>query len=115
MGIVPVLIGIDGDMPWRYLCGLSRQRGGHRGKGSGRTVPRRPPSGTKGHPLPACTQHVILGLACEKEFGDPNYLDNQIVSMSHPDSAAAMASGTEIAVHVATPPYIQAETAAAHT
>ncbi len=113
MGIVPVLIGIDGDMPWRYLCGLSRNEVAIVAKDPDVQSLADLPSGDKVAILsPACTQHVILGLACEKEFGDPNYLDNQIVSMSHPDSAAAMASGTEIAVHVATPPYIQAETAA---
>ncbi|HPE15816.1 MAG TPA: ABC transporter substrate-binding protein [Oscillospiraceae bacterium] len=110
VGIVPVLIGIDTGMPWRYLCGLSRNEV---------AIMVRDPDVHSLADLaskdkvailsPACTQHVILALACEKEFGDPNALDSRLVSMSHPDSAAAMASGTEIVAHVATPPYIQEE------
>ncbi|MEG2074493.1 MAG: ABC transporter substrate-binding protein, partial [Angelakisella sp.] len=61
---------------------------------------------------PACTQHVLLCMLAQKQLGDPNALDTQLVSMSHPDAANALLADTEIAAHVSTPPYIGTELAA---
>ncbi len=44
-----------------------------------------------------------------QQLGDPHALDNQLVSMSHPDSVNALLSATEITAHVSTPPYITQE------
>ncbi len=58
---------------------------------------------------PACTQHVLLCMLAREQLGDAHGLDNQLVSMSHPDSVNALLSGTEITAHVSTPPYISQE------
>lgn len=110
MGISPVLIGIDNGMEWKYATGISSNQVA--------IVTDRPEltsladftSEDKIAILsPGCTQHVILCMLAEKEFSDPRCLDNQTVSMTHPDAMNALISDTEVAAHVATPPYIQEE------
>lgn len=112
MGPAPVLVGIDNGMEWKYATGISFNEV---------AIVVRDPAVQKLSDLketdriavlsPACTQHVMLGLAAELEFGDAAALDNRIISLSHPDAMNAMLSGTEVAAHVATPPYIGMELA----
>ena len=110
MGISPVLIGIDNGMPWKYFTGLSSNRVA--------LVANRPDFKTL-HDLkpeeriavlsPGCTQHVLLSMLAKKQLGDARLLDTQLVSLSHPDAMNALLSGTEIALHVTTPPYLEEE------
>lgn len=110
MGISPVLIGIDNGMDWKYATGISSNQVA--------IVTDRPelnslsdftPEDKIAILSPGCTQHVLLCMLAERELSDAHCLDNQTVSMSHPDAANALISDTEIAAHVATPPYIQEE------
>lgn len=54
-------------------------------------------------------QHILLAMACEKELGDAHALDNNLVSMTHPDAAMALISGSDIAAHLTALPYIDKE------
>ncbi len=53
-------------------------------------------------------QHILLAMACENELGDAHALDNMVMSLSHPDAANALMSGS-IDFHVASPPYLYIE------
>ncbi|MBR5969507.1 MAG: ABC transporter substrate-binding protein [Lachnospiraceae bacterium] len=110
MGVCPVLIGMDNGMPWKYACALSANEV---------AVITRSDSVQSLKDLnendriailsPGCTQHVLLSLLAKEQLGDASALDAQLVSMTHPDAVNALLSGTEISVHVTTPPYIQKE------
>ena len=110
MGISPVLIGIDNGMPWKYLTALSANRVA--------VIANRPDFKTL-HDLndderiailsPGCTQHILLSMLAKQQLGDARCLDNRLVSLSHPDAMNALLSGTEIAAHVTTPPYLEEE------
>jgi NitT/TauT family transport system substrate-binding protein len=57
-------------------------------------------------------QAILLQMAAAKRFGPANYtkLDPLTVSMTHPDSMAALLSGAgEISSHFASPPFLQKE------
>jgi NitT/TauT family transport system substrate-binding protein len=62
-------------------------------------------------PYSGSIQHILLAMAAEKELGDPKALDKNLVSMQHPDAAAALMSETAIAAHFASPPYLFEESA----
>lgn len=110
MGVAPVIVGKDSGMEWRYATGISA---------NDVAVVASDPKVTSLKDFtekdriailsPACTQHVLLCMLAREELGDAHALDNQLVSMSHPDSVSALLSGTEITAHVSTPPYITQE------
>lgn len=110
MGVAPVLIGIDNGMEWRYAAGISSNQvaivTSREDMKSLRDVTEQDRIAILS---PACTQHVLLCMLARKQLGDARALDNQLVSMSHPDSVNALLSGTEITAHVSTPPYITQE------
>ncbi len=110
MGVAPVLVGIDNGMKWRYAAGLSSNEVAivtiRDDMESLKDVTEKDRIAILS---PACTQHVLLCMLAEEQLGDARILDNQLVSMSHPDSVNALLSGTEITAHVATPPYISME------
>jgi len=57
-------------------------------------------------------QAILLQMAAVKHFGQANYtkLDPLTVSMTHPDSMAALLSGAgEVGSHFASPPFLQKE------
>jgi len=110
MGPAPALIGIDNGMEWKIATGISMNEVAIVVKNeSVKTLADLTKEDRIAILSPACTQHVLLCMAAEKEFGDPHYLDSQLVSLSHPDAVNALLSNTEITAHVATPPYIQME------
>src|SRR5258708_76759 len=60
------------------------------------------------------TQALLLQMAAAKEFGEANYekLDPLTISMPHPDSMAALLSGSgAITAHFASPPFLYQEKA----
>lgn len=112
MGISPVLIGIDNGMEWKYATGISSNQVA--------IVTDRPeltsladfsPEDKIAILSPGCTQHVLLSMLAQQELSDARCLDSQTVSMTHPDATNALIADTEIAAHVATPPYLQEELA----
>lgn len=112
MGISPVLIGIDNGMPWKYVSGLSANRVAlMTSRSDVQTLNDLTAEDRIAILSPGCTQHVLLSLLAKEQLGSADALDAQTVSMTHPDALNALVSGTEITVHVATPPYIEEELA----
>jgi NitT/TauT family transport system substrate-binding protein len=110
MGPAPAIIGLDNGMDWKIFTGLSfNEVAIVTNRDYIHTLADFTEDDRIAILSPGCTQHVLLAMACEQEFGDPNYFENQLVSMSHPDAMTALISGEEIAAHIATPPYIQEE------
>lgn len=110
MGVSPVLIGIDNGMKWRYATGISaNQVAVVASREDVRTLDDLTEKDRIAILSPACTQHVLLCMLAKQQLGDAHALDNQLVSMNHPDSVSALLSGTEITAHVSTPPYITQE------
>ena len=110
MGSAPVLIGIDNGMKWKYATGISSNQVA--------LVTDKPQikslrdfSDTDRISIisPCSTQHILLSIASNQVFGDPNKFDNQIVSLSHPDAMDALMADTEIVAHFSTPPYLDKE------
>lgn len=112
MGICPVLIGIDNGMEWKYATGISsNQVAIVTDREDLQSLSDFTPEDKIAILSPGCTQHVLLCMLAQKELSDARCLDSQTVSMTHPDAANALISDTEIAAHVATPPYVQEELA----
>lgn len=110
MGVAPVLIGIDNGMKWRYATGISANEVAIvTADPDVKSLKDFAEKDRIAILSPACTQHVLLCMLAGQQLGDAHALDNQLVSMSHPDSVNALLSGTEITAHVSTPPYITQE------
>lgn len=112
MAIPPFLIGVDTGMPWKIFTGLSSSPLG--------LITRDPEiisledladKGKIALPQPGSIQHILLAMAAQREIGDPNVFDNQLIAMKHPDGMQALLSGTEVAAHFTAPPYLQQELA----
>ena len=50
-------------------------------------------------------QHILLAMLAKQELGDAHALDNNLVTMSHPDGMTALMSGS-VACQLTTAPYI---------
>lgn len=50
-------------------------------------------------------QHVLLAMAAEEQLGDAHALDNNIVTMAHPDGMSALISGS-VECQLTTSPYV---------
>ncbi|HHY71529.1 MAG TPA: ABC transporter substrate-binding protein [Thermoanaerobacterales bacterium] len=57
-------------------------------------------------PSPGSIQHILLSMALEKQVGDPNALDDNLVALPHPDGAQAMLAKKDVVAHFTTPPYL---------
>lgn len=110
MGPAPVLVGIDNGMEWKYATGISfNQVALVTDQKDIRSL-----KDFKDHHRiailsPGATQHILLSIASDQVFGNPNQFDNQIVSLSHPDALDALMADTEIVAHFSTPPYLDRE------
>lgn len=110
MGIAPVMIGYDNGMEWRYATGISANQVALVTDKEGVNSLTDFTSQDRIAILsPGCTQHILLCMLCKQQLGDYMAMDNQLVSMSHPDAMNALMSNTEVSAHFATPPYLQEE------
>lgn len=110
MGIAPVMIGYDNGMQWRYATGISANQVALVTDKEGVSSLTDFTSQDRIAILsPGCTQHILLCMLCKQQLGDYMAMDNQLVSMSHPDAMNALMSNTEVSAHFATPPYLQEE------
>lgn len=57
-------------------------------------------------PSPGSIQHILLAMALEKQLGDANILDDNLVALPHPDGAQAMLAKKDVVAHFTTPPYL---------
>lgn len=110
MGIAPVMIGYDNGMRWRYATGISANQVAlvtdKEGVNSLKDFTKQDKIAILS---PGCTQHMLLCMLAKQQLGDYMALDNQLVSMTHPDAMNALIANTEVSAHFATPPYLQEE------
>ncbi len=107
MGIPPFLIGLDNDMEWKIMGGLSESPLG--------LVVSDPEitsleellgSGKIALPQPGSIQHILLSMTAKDILGDAKAFDNQLVSMKHPDGMMALLNSDEVVAHYTSPPYL---------
>jgi len=109
MAIPPFYIGWDRGMDWKIFTGLSTVPVGlvsSEDISSLRDI-------TSDHrialPQPGSVQHILLSMACDREFNDPQKMDNLLVTLSHPDGMNALLSGNEVNAHFTATPYLESE------
>lgn len=107
MGIPPFLIGVDNQMEWKIISGLSKSPLGLVVNDPSITTLEDLVGDAKiALPQPGSIQHILLTMAAQDELGDPSVFDNQLVSMKHPDGLLALLAGNDISGHFTSPPYI---------
>lgn len=112
MAIPPFLIGWDKGMEWKIACGLSTSPIGLVvNKDNLKSIGDFSPADRIALPQPGSIQHILLSMACEQLWGDPKKLDNQLVTLDHPDGMSALLARSEISAHFTTPPYLYKELA----
>ncbi len=107
MAIPPFLIGWDKGMEWKIASGLSSMPVGlvtHRQ--DIKTINDITSDDRIALPQPGSIQHILLSMACEREFNDSHKFDNILVTMSHPDGMNALLAKKDITAHFTSPPYI---------
>ena len=104
-GIGPFLIGWDKGVGWKLLSSLNEM--------DLWLVVRDPaiqslrdfkPDMKIGMPAPDSIQAMVLRKAAQDQLGNPRALDNNIVSLAHPDGVQALTSG-QLAGHLTSPPF----------
>jgi NitT/TauT family transport system substrate-binding protein len=107
MALPPFLIGKDKGMDWKIISGLSQSPLALMTNNSEIKSIRDLNDDHKiALPQPGSIQHILLSMAAEKEFGEANKFDNQLISMNHPDGMNALLARKEITAHFTSPPYI---------
>ncbi|MBF7096230.1 ABC transporter substrate-binding protein [Alkalibacter mobilis] len=109
MAIPPFLIGWDKGMEWKIATGLSYVPVGLVTKN---TIGSLADFGTDDRialPQPGSVQHILLSMACKDELGDAGILDNNLVTLSHPDGLNALMAGNEVTAHFTATPYLETE------
>jgi len=60
-------------------------------------------------PALASIQHILLAMQAEKELGNAHALDNNLLSVTHPDAMAGLLSKKDVTAHFSSPPYLYKE------
>lgn len=111
MAIPPFLIGWDNGMDWKIATGLSSVPTGLVTKTSVTGLAELSEKDRIAVPQPGSVQHILLAMACDRDFANPQKLDNQLVTLSHPDGMNALLSGTDVTAHFTATPYLEKELA----
>ncbi len=110
MAIPPFLIGWDKGMDWRIFSGLSKSPVGLVVNNPHiKSIKDFTGKDRIAVPQPGSVQHILLSMACEREFGEPERLDNQLITLAHPDGMNALFSKNDITAHFTAPPYLTKE------
>lgn len=110
IAIPPFLIGWDKGMPWKIATGLSECPVGLvTWKKEIRSLRDFTKNERIAAPQPGSVQHILLAMACEREFGDAKKYDNQLITLAHPDGFNALLAKKEISAHFTAPPYLMKE------
>ncbi|MFW5712266.1 MAG: ABC transporter substrate-binding protein [Spirochaetota bacterium] len=116
MGIPPFLIGYDRGMEWRIFTGLSQAPLGLvTWREDLQSLSDFGPQDKIALPQPGSIQHILLSMACQRQLGDAQALDDRLVTMNHPDGMNALLSRRDISAHFTSPPYLMEELAAEGT
>ena len=112
MAIPPFLIGLDNGMEWKIATGLSASPLGLiTNNPEIKSINDISPTDRIALPQPGSIQHILLSMAAEKEFGNAQKFDNQLVTLSHPDGMSALLSKGDVSLHFTSPPYYNKELA----
>ena len=107
MGIPPFLIGVDQEMPWKIMTGLSQSPVG--------LITDHPSinnledliyKGQIALPQPGSIQHILLAMALKDQIGESDLLDQQLIAMNHPEGYQALIGETQVIAQFTTPPYL---------
>ena len=110
MAIPPFLIGWDKGMEWKIAGGLSSSPVGLvSNRSEVNTIKDFTELDRIALPQPGSVQHILLSMACEKEFGDSDKLDNLLITMAHPEGMNALMAKTDVTAHFTAPPYLTGE------
>ncbi len=110
MGIPPFLIGWDKGMEWKIFTGLSKAKIGLvTWRDDINNLSDFGPDDRIALPQPGSIQHILLSMAAQKQLGQSDIFDNQLVTMKHPDGMSALLSRRDVAAHFTSPPYIMME------
>lgn len=110
MGIPPFLIGWDKGMEWKIFTGLSKaQIGLVTWRKDINNLADFKSSDRIALPQPGSIQHILLSMAAEKQLGQSDIFDNQLVTLKHPDGMNALLAKRDITAHFTSPPYIMME------
>lgn len=107
VGIPPFLIALDNGMDWKIICGLSKNPSGlvtydENIKGLSDFTE----ADKIALPQPGSIQHILLAMACEREFKNAKELDHLLVTMNHPDAFLSLKNKSTIKAHFTSPPYL---------
>ncbi len=107
MAIPPFLIGWDKGMEWKITSGLSASPIGLiTYRDDIESIKDFSEDDRIALPQPGSIQHILLSMACEKEFGNAQKYDDILVTMSHPDGMNTLLAKKDITAHFTSPPYI---------
>lgn len=109
MAIPPFLIGWDNGMDWKIATGLSSVPTGLVTKTSISGLAELGEKDRIALPQPGSVQHILLAMACDRDFGNPQKLDNNLLTLSHPDGMNALLSGSDVTAHFTSTPYLEKE------
>lgn len=110
MAIPPFLIGWDKGMEWKIFTGLSKSPVGLVVNNPNiKSIKDFTDKDRIAVPQPGSVQHILLSMACEREFGDSKKLDNQLITLAHPDGMNALLAKNDITAHFTAPPYLTKE------
>jgi NitT/TauT family transport system substrate-binding protein len=110
MAIPPFLIGFSNGMKWKIFTGLSSVPVGLvTWKDNINTLTDFTQDDRIALPQPGSIQHILLSMAAEKQLGDPNFFDNKVITMAHPDGMNALLQKKDVTAHFTSPPFIMQE------
>jgi NitT/TauT family transport system substrate-binding protein len=105
MAIPPFLIGLDKGMEWKIATGLSSSSVELiTNKNNIQSLKDFLKEDKIALPQPGSVQHILLSMACENQLKDSHKLDNNLITLSHPDGMNALINNS-IAAHFTSPPY----------
>lgn len=106
MGIPPFLIGFDKGMDWKIFRGLNQAPMGltyRIDKFEG--IDSIDQMQKIALPQPGSIQHILLTMYLKANNYPADYLDNNLLTLSHPDGQVALLSDSEVVAHFTSPPY----------
>lgn len=110
MAIPPFIIGRDAGMDWKICGGVSSiPMGLVTSDESLESIADITPRHRIALPQPGSIQHILLAMAAQRQLGNAEIFDNQLVTLSHPDGMSTLISGGDVTLHFTTAPYLQQE------
>lgn len=110
MGISPFLVGWDKGAQWKICTASGSQPvilvSNNKNINSIKDFTANDKIAT---PALASIQHILLAMQAEKELGDARALDNNLLSVTHPDAMAGLLSKKDVTAHFSSPPYLYKE------